>query len=305
MGLAEELKRLLGSRLKANFPLAPLTTFGIGGPAEYFAEIEDRSELKKVGRLAKENGASVTLLGFGSNVLISDQGLSGLVIRLSGEFKDIVFDDDDGARAGAACRLQKFVTELAERGFEGMEAMVGVPGTVGGGLFMNAGTKDGEIRDHLLSVEVYAQAVGDFKNQAASSVDFGYRRSSFQGSGDIIVSALFKFPVAKSKEDLLYKIRNLMERRKATQPVDTKNVGSIFKNPTGDFAARIIEAAGLKGKRVGGAVVSPRHANFIVNEGGARAEDVAALMRVVRETVEEKFGVRLEPEVRFLGEFKK
>lgn len=284
--------------------MAALTTFGIGGPADYYGEIHSREELQAVCGEAKKTDIAVTALGFGSNVLISDQGVRGMVIRLDGNFKDFSINREGAVVAGAAARLPKLVTVLAEKGYQGMEALVGVPGTVGGGIFMNAGTREGEIKDHLLSAAVFSLKDGRFCDWAAKDIGFGYRHSSFQKSQDIIVAATFKFPLAENKKDVSNRIKSLMERRKITQPVDTKNVGSIFQNPPGDYAARLIEAAGLKGTRMGGAVVSDRHANFIVNLEQAKASDVRALIEIVRRTVREKFGVDLNTEVRMLGEFR-
>ena len=295
--------KFFGDRVKTDFPLAPLTTFGIGGPADYFVSIGNEEELDFAVSAARRAGTPVTALGFGSNVLISDLGARGLVFVLDGDFKKMFFEPGGCLKAGAGARLPKFVTFAAEQGRTGMEPLAGVPGTVGGGIFMNAGTREGEIKDHLKSVRVYSLQEGKFQDLSSSAIEFGYRRSSLQKGGHIIVSAIFDFPIANDKKEALDRIKRLMERRKATQPIDTKNVGSIFKNPPGDFAARLIEQAGLKGERRGGAVVSPIHANFIVNAGGAKAEDVLALAEKIKAVVLEKFGVSLEPEFRCLGEF--
>ncbi|MBI4368884.1 MAG: UDP-N-acetylmuramate dehydrogenase [Elusimicrobia bacterium] len=293
----------LGSRFKRDLPLAPLTTFGIGGPADFFAWVNTKEELLAVAEATGAMGLSLTILGFGSNVLIADKGIRGFVIKLEGEFASLVFRGNGFLEAGAAARMPKMVTELADRGFAGMEPLVGVPGTVGGGIWMNAGTREGEIKDYLDGVEIFSIKEAAFRKLNRWDLSFKYRESSLQKTSDIITAGFFKFPIAINKEEVLNKIKALMRRRRQGQPVDSHNVGSVFKNPTGDFAARLIEAAGLKGTRMGEAVVSDLHANFIINQGRATAADVIALIKKIQESVKARLGVDLRTEVRFLGEF--
>lgn len=299
----QNLKKVLGRRLHQNYSLASRTTLGIGGRAQYFAELQTQDEMALACRWAKLGGLPLTVLGFGSNVLISDQGLPGLVLTLEGHFKRIVLDKRGFIHAGAAARLPQLATFAAAHGFCGMEFLTGIPGTVGGGLYMNAGIKGSAISGALSRVRLFNAARGKFFLKKASEIEFAYRYSSFQDGPDIIAEGIFKYPLAKSRQDVLKTIREHMARRKQTQPVSTNNAGSIFKNPQGDYAARLIEAAGLKGMRVGGAQISTLHANFIVNTGGARAAHVFSLMSLAQRRVQEKFGARLESEIKLLGAF--
>lgn len=291
-----------GLNLRKKELLAPYTTFGIGGPADYFAEARDEKEFKTFFAWARQKKIPVFVLGFGSNVLVSDRGFQGLVIRLDGAFRELRCQGLH-ILAGAAARVPKLVTFAANAGFKGMECLIGVPGTVGGALVMNAGTKDGEISDHLEEVKTFNVSRLTFDVLKKKQIKFKYRWSSLQRNNSIIVSARFGFPMAASRTEVLKKINGYILYRKETQPINTKNVGSVFKNPEGYFAARLIESAGLKGARVGRALISPIHANFIVNLGGAKAQDVLALIRLAQKTVYQKYKVKLEPEVKMIGKF--
>ncbi|MBI4669213.1 MAG: UDP-N-acetylmuramate dehydrogenase, partial [Elusimicrobia bacterium] len=267
------------------------------------AEIKTKDELRLVCRIAESRSLPFTVLGFGSNILIADRGIRGLVCRLVGDFNSLFLDTEGRLTAGSGAGLQKMVMMLAQNSRKGMESLTGIPGSVGGAVFMNAGTRLGQVRDYLTSVEVYSRQKHDFENLPVSDLAFGYRQSPFQTGRDIIAGAVFKFPPARNKERVIVSIKELMKRRKDAQPIGLKSAGSFFKNPPNDYAARLIEAAGLKGARAGDAEVSALHAGFIVNRGRAKAQDVLALMKKIQEAVKERFGVALEPEVRLLGEF--
>lgn len=272
------------------------TTLGIGGPAEWYAEAASVSHLKSLISFSKSKQIPVFILGAGSNLLVSDAGIAGLVIRLRGEFETFTFSGDT-VRAGAGVFLPTLVKACAEKGLGGAEPLVGVPGTVGGGLIMNCGTRELWLGTITQSVEVLDEQE-NMKIIPANAIDFKYRWSSL--GGKILCFATLKLVPAK-KESTLKIIQEFLSRRLETQPIGTQNVGSIFKNPEGNFSAKLIEQAGLKGFKIGAAQVSPKHANFFVNTGGATAKDFQALVAHAQKTVKEKCGVDLEPEIKMVG----
>ncbi len=303
MDIKGELTAICGDRVHYNKLLGSCTTFGIGGPADYFVEVHNEQELLGVLELAQSRSLPWLVLGFGSNVLISDTGVRGIVLKLSGEFASLKLNEDKTIETGAAVRVPKFVTFAAGEGFSGMEFLIGIPGTIGGSIYMNAGIRDGEMSDCLKEVKLLQAQSRKLQVLKKEEIQFKYRWSSLQETKDVVTSAVFQLPLAQDKRAVFKKIEAYMAWRKEKQPVNTNNVGSVFKNPLGDFAARLIEAAGLKGARVGQAMVSPLHANFIVNLGGAKASDVLQLMRSIQKTVYGKFQVQLETEVRLIGDF--
>lgn len=296
MNLVESLQKA-GVAFKTEEPLAKHTTYGIGGPAEIYAEAASRDQLKAVLTGAADQGKPVFVLGNGSNVLVDDGGMRGVVVHLSGEFEKILIEENR-VKVGAAVMMPVLVKRCAEAGLSGMEGLTGIPGSVGGGLAMNAGTKLGEIYDAVESVELM-DGSGRIHQRPKSEMNVRYRRAELNGS--VALSAELKLTPG-DKVVIMQKINTYMAYRSQTQPLGTQNVGSVFKNPAGDHAGRLVEAAGLKGVVSGGAQISPKHANFIVNVSGAKARDVKALIRLAQEKVQEKFGVSLEPEVRFVGD---
>jgi len=283
---------------KLDEPMSLHTTFRIGGPADAYVEIDKREDLPALFRFARENGLGVFLLGWGSNLLVRDGGIRGVVLRLRGEFEEMKFD---GRRvwAGAGVRVPALVTACAEKGLAGAEPLVGVPGTVGGALVMNAGTREGEIASLVRWVDVFDPGGLKEERLEPARLDFRYRASNLENR--VILGGGLELKPG-DKVDILRRVRELQQRRLRTQPVHAYNVGSTFKNPPGRFAAELIEKAGLKGMRRGGAVVSPKHANFFENEGNASARDVLALVDAVRGSVRDKFGVDLELEMKVVGE---
>jgi UDP-N-acetylmuramate dehydrogenase len=254
-------------------------------------------ELVKALEFARDQGLPTFLLGWGSNLLVLDGGVRGLVLRLKGEFDHIERIDETKVWAGAAVRLPRLVVYCATRGLTGAEPMVGVPGTVGGSLVMNAGTREGEMGDIVKEVEMIVGL--EPKRIPASAIAFAYRHSSLEGR--VLTGAVLELKHGV-KPDIMRRIQALQKRRQETQPIHSRNVGSVFKNPPGHFVAKLIEDSGLKGFRVGGAVVSTLHANFIDNTHGASARDVQDLISIVRGRVREKTGVDLELEVKIVGE---
>ena len=279
--------------------MARHTTYRIGGPAALLVECDSVSDLSAATSILAEEEVPWRVLGKGSNVLVSDLGYDGAVLTLGRDFKRHALEDER-LRTGAAVILAAVVRDAFSAGRTGLEFAVGVPGTVGGALAMNAGGRDEWIGTIVESVTLFVPGTG-LVGVRGPEVSWSYRHSDLAARGIIVEAAL---RVVEGDE---VHIRRTMEaslrRRKRTQPLGMASAGSVFVNPEGDSAGRLIEAAGLKGTRVGGAVVSDVHANFIVNSGGACASDVVALVQLIRDTVKETYGIELRPEVRFLGSF--
>ncbi len=299
--LVATIRSALADRARAGEPLGRHTSFRIGGPAELLVIPETPAELGAVVRAAAAYGVRPTLLGAGSNVLVGDGGITGVVVKLGRGFAHVTWQEGEGgavARAGAALQLGRLARAAVKRGLAGLEFAEGIPGTVGGALFMNAGAYGGDVSTAVEAVEGVA-AGGATVDLASVTLAFGYRRAALP-PGFVVTAVRFGL-----RRDDPAAVRARMEevraRRVAAQPHGDANAGSIFKNPAGDHAGRLIEAAGLKGARAGRARISERHANFIVNEGGARAADVKALIELAQRVVWERSGVWLEPEVRLVG----
>jgi UDP-N-acetylmuramate dehydrogenase len=297
--LERELREHFGARLLVNEPLARFTSFRIGGPAELFLTVESEEELIRALGAGHRAGVRSFCLGAGSNLLVSDRGVRGLVVRLGEGFKKIVIDGTT-VRAGAAAEFGILVESVVERGLAGLEFGEGIPGTVGGGLVMNAGAFGGEIAAAVEMVHGVS-AEGEPKSIARDGVGFAYRRTELPPNF-VLTSVTFQLSRG-DRDKLCAKVLELRAKRAARQPRGVPNAGSIFKNPSGNFAGRLLEGAGLKGVRVGGAAFSEQHSNFIVNLGGARAEEVRTLIEMARARVREQSGVLLELEVRLVGEW--
>jgi len=295
--LHQRLDRVLGDRVRAGEPLARHTSYRIGGPADLLARPDTVDELGIVLREASAAGVGVTLLGGGSNVLIGDGGMRGVVVKLGRGFRRVEWKPD-GVRAGAAVQLGRLARESAARGLTGLEHAEGIPGTVGGALFMNAGAYGGDIAGTAETVDGL-DANGSPVHLGRDTLAFTYRRAHLP-TGFVVTAVSFGLR-PEEPAAVRARLHAVRTRRVASQPQGQPNAGSIFKNPPGDHAGRLIEAAGLKGRRVGGARFSERHANFIVNDGRARAADVQVLMAIAQRAVWERSGVWLEPEVRLVG----
>ena len=243
------------------------------------------------------------VLGNGSNLLISDSGVRGAVVRLVGEFKQVVWDDRESGVAviaGAAYAVSLLVREAARRGYAGLEFAEGIPGSVGGAVFMNAGAYGAEFEGVIRAVDGLT-AKGERLRLEREQLSFSYRDAHLP-AGMVITRAELRLQKAEAGR-VDSQVRALTSRRKTSQPSGHPNSGSMFRNPPGDFAGRLIEAAGLKGRRIGGAQISERHANFFVNLGGAKAVEVRQLMDLAQKEVARRFGMRLEPEVKFIGDW--
>ncbi len=302
MPVAEAYDRLCGALsgpVRRAEPMTRHTTYRIGGPAALFVECATVADLAAATTVLAEEGVDWRILGKGSNVLVSDDGYQGAVLTLGREFKRHVLEDDH-LRTGAGVILAAIVRDAFSEGRSGLEFAVGIPGTVGGALAMNAGSRDEWIGAIVESVTLFVPGEG-LVGVRGPEIAWGYRTSGLQARG-IIVEAVLGLTEGDGDQ-----IRRSMEaslrRRKRTQPLSMPSAGSVFVNPPGDSAGRLIETCGLKGTKVGGAQVSDVHANFIVNAGGATAADVIGLVRHIRDTVEEAHGIELKPEVRFLGTF--
>ena len=295
--------------IEENVILKQFTTFKCGGPARYFAEPESTKDLIELFGYARDNDLKVLILGLGSNMLISDKGFDGLVIRIGKKMGDITVEDDGEYKivtASAGCSLALFGSRCASEGLEGAEFCCGIPGTIGGAVFMNAGAYGREIKD--IAVEVTYLLDNEVHTVNSYDCDFGYRKSIFEqmdkeGRQPVILSLK-----ARLKKGDMEKIRSyvteLKEKRCASQPIDVPSAGSTFKRPEGHYAGALIEGSGLKGFALddSGAQVSPKHAGFVVNNGGkASAADVMRLIRYIQDKVYKDSGVRLETEVRLIG----
>ncbi len=298
----DALRDALGARARVNEPLAPHTTFRIGGPADLLVEARTIDELVECVRLARQFGVPVFVLGNGSNLLVRDGGIRGLVIE---NHCDAVGLDETGAararlQVESGARLPGVANRWARQGWSGLEWAMGVPGTIGGAIVGNAGAHGSCIADNLLVVSVL-DAAGVVRELPKTELEFGYRTSRFKRAKDeIVLRAEFEL-VRDEPAACLARMNAYAAHRRRTQPTEA-SVGSMFKNPPGDYAGRLIEQAGMKGARVGGVEVSPLHANFFVNRGGATANDVLRLIEIVRERVRDKFGVELELEIEVVGE---
>ncbi len=295
------LRAAFGDRLQENVPLAPYTSARIGGPADALVTVSSADELAETIARLWEMDVPYVLLGGGSNVLVSDRGLRGVAVL--NRAKDVRFDSGDKPRvwAEAGTVSANLARRCGSHGLSGLEWAAAVPGTVGGAVYGNAGAFGGDMAGSLLQAEVLTEA--GRKTWPVEKFGYGYRTSALK-RGDlkgVVLSAEFGLE-SSTKEVVSVKIAQFSARRKATQPPGA-SMGSMFKNPPGDFAGRLIEAAGLKGARIGAAEISPVHANFFINHGQTRAEDVHALVRLAQRTVAEKFGVSLELEIELIGEW--
>ena len=297
--LETELRARFGDRVRASMPLAELTSFRIGGPADLFVNVEDETELMHAKAAAYRAGVPCFCLGAGTNLLVSDRGMRGLVVRLGDGFGKIKIDDSKVV-AGAAAPFGALVQAVVDRGLEGLEFGEGIPGTVGGGLVMNAGAFGGEIAKVVTLMHGVTEA-GEALALTKDDVKFAYRRTELP-SHFIITRVDFELAHG-DREKLTARVAELHAKRASRQPRGVPNAGSIFKNPPGNFAGKLLEGAGLKGTRLGGAAFSDQHANFIVNLGGAQAAEVRALIDMARNKVKEQSGVLLEPEVRLVGDW--
>lgn len=292
------LRDALGDRVRTDVPMAPLTTFRIGGPAAVYLEAEGPADLDIVAAAVAETAVSVAVIGKGSNVLVADEGFDGVVLRLGRGFRWIA-RDGDMVTAGAATPLPALAGEAQRHALEGLAFGVAIPASLGGAVRMNAGAHGGEMSDVVEAIEGIVLSNGTWQRWEAAEAGFGYRATGLPR--DAVITSV-ELRLRPGDRDSIREVMDDARRwRRETQPLAEPNCGSVFTNPRGQHAAKLIEDAGMKGTVVGGAEVSRKHANFIVTRPGARAADVGALIDVVRRAVAEDSGVWLETEVRVIG----
>lgn len=282
--------------MEENYPLKSLSTWKIGGFAETVFWPENEEELQKVWCQARNEGVPIRLLGRGSNVLLPDEGLAGITV-ISTSLDEITWVEE-GVKVGAGCSLARLAQEAGEHSLTGLEFARGIPGTVGGAIVMNAGAHGGEIQDILEEVKILTFE-GEIKCLNKAEIQFGYRECSLREQAWVLGGA-FRLRSGNGEMIRSVMVENL-KKRKTAQPLEFPNAGSIFRNPPGDSAGRLIEQAGWKGKGIGGAQVSPKHANFIINTGAATATDVLSLIREIQLDVQKKYGVELKTEVQYIA----
>ncbi len=303
-----------------NEPMRAHTSFKVGGPARFFVKAESKDDLKSALSLAREKGLPYFILGNGTNLLVSDKGYEGVVISLAGEFSEIVDLGGGKFKVGAATPLGRFARHTLKQGYAGIHKLAGIPGTMGGAIYMNAGAYGQEVGGCCTTVTTL-DSDGNIRELTTAQCGFGYRQSIFSKcagndkASEIILAATFQLQDASSlgltATDLEAELAECMAKRKATQPLNMPNAGSTFKRLDAGAAATpaqvapgyYIEQAGLKGYRIGGAEVSTLHANFIVNANNATAQDIKSLSEYVQSKVAEKFGIKLHREIILLGEF--
>ena len=299
MSAADELRS--EGKLEEAVPLAPLTTYKFGGPARYLVTVSSVEDVVRVAELAAEEGVPVLALGRGSNLVVSDAGFDGVVLRAGPGLNSWTAADDGRVEAGAAVPLPRLARETVREGLGGLAFFTGVPGSVGGAVRMNAGCHGSETKDRLVHAVVVELASGVVTERTPQQLGMRYRHSDLEDDEFVVQATFVADPVDPAEGEAT--IREITRWRKEHQPGGAHTAGSVFKNPPGDAAGRIIDSLGLKGLTIGGARVSERHANFFEASPEARAADVRALVEEVRRRVEEATGIDLEPEVRFAGRF--
>lgn len=290
------LTEKLSGIIRENVPLAPFTTFRIGGNAKMYVEPTTPEDVIAIEQYVAEQHIPLFIIGNGSNVLISDDGFDGIVMNLETGFNTLACDEHI-VTVGSGVRMATFVDFVIRNKLQGVEMLAGIPATIGGAIWMNAGCYGGETSDHLLDVTIIRDLA--LVRLTKEQCGFRYRHSGFQKE-DVVLSARFAFEIGDATELRETKLKHL-KHRNDVQPVNLPNCGSVFKNPKPRFSAELIEQAGLKGKRIGGAQISPKHANFIVNIDHASASDIVALMNLARKQVFDEHQIVLEPEVQLIG----
>lgn len=289
------LANTLGCEVLKNEPMSKHTSFKIGGTADTYVKVDTLSNLTAILKECKQSDIEYILLGNGSNVLVSDDGIRGVVIRLGGDFKQIALVDENTIYCGAGATLAHLSKFALNCGLTGLEFAWGIPGSVGGAVFMNAGAYDGEMKNVVHSVS-HISPDGKIGRIEKDELDFGYRTSVYRKNNMIITGVTIKLEKGNT-DDIRNKMDDFMNRRTSKQPLEFPSAGSVFKRPEGNFAGALIEQCGLKGKSVGGAQVSEKHAGFIINKSNATANDVKNLVKEIQDTVAENTGYNLECEL--------
>ena len=295
----DEIKNLISSKILIDEPLKKHTSFGIGGKASLYIFPENEFDLKSILKYCHINSVQTFFIGSGSNLLVSDNGFDGIVISLRKTFKNFLVNDELKATIGTGVMLGNMVKVLLKKSIKGLESLVGVPGTLGGALIMNAGAYGSEISKNLISARTISSN-GIIKQYLSSEIEFSYRNSSFKND-EILIDAYFKCNYGNKNKIQENKI-NFSNKRKQNQPLRFRSAGSIFKNPINNQpAGYLIDKTGLKGIRLGDAEISNKHANFIINHGNAKSKNVIELIRMIQKKVLNKYKVKLELEIKLLG----
>ena len=289
----------IASSVKFDEPMKLHTTFKIGGPADVFVEAQNTDEIIALIEYCKQNSIPYMIIGNGSNMLVGDKGIRGVVIQVGKAMNNITIDKET-VTAQAGVLMSTLANAILKAELSGFETLSGIPGTLGGGIYMNAGACGGELKD-VIDTVTYIDESGEIITKPNEELDLSYRHSMFETGEYVILSAVLKLKKG-SYEEIKAAMQDYNKRRSDKQPISMPSAGSTFKRPEGYFAGKLIQDSGLMGYSIGGAQVSEKHAGFVVNKGGATAADVLALIKHIQDTVEEKFGVCLEPEVRLIGE---
>lgn len=295
------LLKIAGSAIEFECPMSQYTTFHIGGPAEALYRAFDLITLQKMISILNREKIPYLIVGRGSNLLVRDKGITGVVIVLEKFLGAIEVKDKNPLIifVGAGCSINAFLTMCRKSGWSGLEFLAGIPGTIGGALAMNAGAFGQEIGNHVQKIDLIDRQ-GQLLTRGKDSLNFHYRKLMIN-QGSVIIGSYFQLE-RQPKVIIQKKITNYLKKRKLTQPLDYPCAGSIFKNPANDYAGRLIEEAGLKGTIFGGAMISEKHANFIINTGNALAKDVLSLITLAQEAIENHQGIKLQPEIVVVGE---
>lgn len=289
---------LLRGKISLGEPMSLHTSWKIGGPAEVFAEPRGIDDLVLLIKYARRYSLPLTVIGAGTNILVGDGGIGGVVVKVGGGLADLKLEGSL-VTAGGGVRLSRLASAARDAGLGKFEFLAGIPGTVGGAVVMNAGANGSSVGDLVAGVTC-VDSEGDIIHLERGRLDWGYRSSGLQGTDLIVVEAVFE-GIPRERELIARDMEKYLNSRKSSQPLEYPNSGSVFKNPPGSFAGKLIQEAGCRGMRIGGAQVSEKHANFIVNLGGAKSGEVLELISAVRDRVLEKYGVSLEMEVKVLG----
>lgn len=303
MGFQEELRKILHDKdVYKDAEMSRYTSIKAGGTADYLLTVHDRGQLSSLLQVLTQEEVPHMILGKGTNVIVRDGGYRGVFVRLGSEFELIKPNEDETRlNVGAKVSLPTLARSVAAYELTGFEFASGIPGSVGGAVFMNAGAYGGEMKDVLVSVDVMSEDGKKIDTISCEDLDLSYRHSKIKDEGGIVLSALFQFEKG-DPEEIAATMKELSEKRNTKQPLTYPSAGSFFKRPTGYFAGKLIEDAGLKGVSVGGAQISDLHAGFMINRGGATVADIERLMHIVQAGVLDKFGVKLEPEPIIVGE---
>jgi len=298
MNISNELKKALGERAKENFPLHPYTSFKTGGKGKIVVFPLNKIEIEKIFSLCEKYKEEVLILGKGTNVLISDYGFDGVII--STLFLNKIRKEKNSVICECGVLISHLLSFCIKNNLGGIEFLSGIPGTIGGAVVSNTGLKKKWIGEKVEWVEVYDRKEKKFKVLKKDKIEFSYRNSNLKNK--FVMNVCLKLE-EKKKEKIIEEIRNFIYERRKKQPLGEKSAGSIFKNPEGYYAGKIIEECGLKGLCIGDACISKKHANFIINKGKAKSSEIYKVMKVIEEKVKDKFGIELVPEIKIIGKF--